>query len=91
MNIRTIQKLLLTLTVLLFVACQQEEYPQMQGSASLQLRIKGVENSSMTRGVADLNNDGTVSDLEKYVDGQKIYRLGVYLLEGNTVVASTEL
>ena len=91
MNIRTIQKLLLTFTVLLFVACEQEEYPQMQGTASLQLRIKGVEKSSMTRGVEDLNNDGTVSDLEMYVDGQKIYRLGVYLLEGNNVVASTEL
>ena len=91
MNIRTIQKLLLTFTVLLFVACEQEEHPQMQGTASLQLRIKGVEKSSMTRGVEDLNNDGTVSDLEMYVDGQKIYRLGVYLLEGNNVVASTEL
>lgn len=78
--------------VLLVASCQSDEgLPFEEGGTSLRLTIRCAENSKTTRGVEDLDDDGTVTDEEMYVDGQKMYRLAVFILENNTVVASTVL
>ena len=84
-------KLLLMLGIWLLVSCHQDESPQSEGTASLQLNIKASENTLQTRGVEDLDDNGTVSEAEAIVDGRKMYRLSVFLLDGSEVVASTEL
>ena len=79
------------------VACNQEAYDQNEtetsaGKASLIINIKSSEPELTSRGIEDLNDDGTVSEQELFVDGRKMYRLAVYLVEaGNLVVATTIL
>ena len=75
----------------LLVACRQNDCSQAEETASLQLIINAYESSLKTRGVEDLNDDGTVSEGEIIVDGRKMYRLAVFLLNGNSVVSSTVL
>lgn len=82
--------LLLFCCVLGIISCQQQDCPQPQGSASLFLSVKSPY-TDISRGVQDLNDDGIVSDEELYLDGQKMYRLGVFLMDGNSVVAFTVL
>ena len=84
-------KLLLVLGILLLAACHQADHPQEEGMASLQLTIKASGSTLHTRGVEDLNDDGTVSEEEIIMDGRKMYRLAVFLLDGSKVVSSTVL
>lgn len=84
-------KLLLLASLLFGASCQQEECSQTEGKASLQLTVKALENTLHTRGVEDLDDDGTVSEEEIIVDGRKMYRLAVFLLDGTRVVSSTVL
>ena len=82
---------LIWLGVLLLVACRQDERTQAEGTASLRFQMKTIGSSLQARGVEDLNDDGTVSEAEAIVDGRKMYRLSVFLLDGSAVIASTEL
>ena len=84
-------KLLLILGILLLASCRQEECPQTEEGTSLQLTIKAAESPQDTRGVQDLNDDGTVTEEEMIVDGQRMYSLAVFLLDGNRVVSSAVL
>ena len=84
-------KLLLILGICLLASCHQDESPQAEGAASLQLFIKASESTLHTRGVEDLNDDGTVSEGEIIMDGRKMYRLAVFLFDGSKVVSSTIL
>ena len=84
-------KLLWLMSLLFLASCQQEECSQTEGKASLQLTFKALENTLHTRGVEDLDDDGTVSEEEIIVDGRKMYRLAVFLLDGTRVVSSTVL
>ena len=84
-------KLLLVLGILLLAACHQADNPQEEGMASLQLTVKASGSTLHTRGVEDLNDDGMVSEEEIIVDGRKMYRLAVFLLDGSKVVSSTVL
>ena len=84
-------KLLWLMSLLFLASCQQEECSQTEGKASLQLTVKALENTLHTRGVEDLDDDGTVSEEEIIVDGRKMYRLAVFLLDGTRVVSSTVL
>ena len=84
-------KLLLLLGILLLVACHQTDNPQEEGMASLQLTIKASGNTLHTRGVEDLDDDGTVSEEEIIMDGRKMYRLAVFLLDGSKVISSMVL
>ena len=77
--------------MLLLAACHNNDFPKPEGGASLHLIIKGSENTIRTRGIEDLNDDGNVSEDELIVDGQKMYRLAVFLLYENTIVSSTVL
>lgn len=70
-------------------ACQNsDDLPEREKSASLSLIVKSAESNTTTRGIGDLDNDGTVSDNELIVDGQKMYRLAVFLFDGNMAVKS---
>ena len=84
-------KLLLLLGILLLAACHQADHPQEERMASLQLTIKASGNTLHTRGVEDLNDDGTVSEEEIIMDGRKMYRLALFLLDGSKVVSSKVL
>ena len=77
--------------LLLLAACQNNDFSRTEESASLHLIIKSSENTIRTRGVEDLDDDGIVSEEELLVDGRKIYRLAVFLFDGNKVVSSTVL
>ena len=75
---------------MLSVACQQdEETPFGKEGASLHLYISRAGN--ITRGMDDLDDDGTVTEKELVVDGRKMYRLAVFLFNGNNIVSSTVL
>ena len=76
-----LHKLLILLGILLLVSCRQDDSAQTEGTASLQLNIKALENTLQTRGVEDLDDNGTISEEEIIVDGRKMYRLSVFLLE----------
>lgn len=72
--------------------CDQNEATTLAGQASLIINIASSDLELTSRGIEDLNDDGTISEQELFVDGQKMYRLAVYLIEaGNLVVASTIL
>ena len=77
--------------MLLMAACHNNDFQPTGGSASLHLIIKSSESTIRTRGVEDHNDDGTVSEEELIVDGRKIYRLAVFLFDGNKVASSTVL
>lgn len=82
--------------MLLLAACGKSDWventPVDKGGASLTLTFKPAEVKLSTRGIEDLDDNGNVSEEEQYVDGRRMYRLGVFLAdsEGN-MVASTEL
>ena len=86
MRIKFIRNICLLCGMLLLVACQHEYSLQTEGSASLHVTIKGVESSLISRGVEDLDDNGTITEEETMVDGRKMYRLALFLLDGNTVV-----
>ena len=82
--------LLIWSCMLLWTACGNKESienePLDKGGASLTLTVKVAENGMETRGIEDLNNDGNVSADEMCVDGRRMYRLGVFLYDGNSLV-----
>lgn len=87
----SLYRLFWLLGIMLLAACQKTDYQQSEKTVSLQLTIKASGKSLNTRGVEDLDDDGTVSEEEKIVDGRKMYRLAVFLLDGSKVVSSTVL
>lgn len=91
MRINILHNILLICCVLLLTACRNNDFPHSEEGTSLHLIIKNTENTIRTRGVEDLNDDGNISDNELYVDGQKMYRLIVFIVDGNNVVSSTIL
>lgn len=82
---------LIWMGMLLLVACRQDDCTQTEGTAQLRFQMKATGSSLQTRGVEDLNDDGTVSEAEAIVDGRRMYRLSVFLLDGTRVVSSTVL
>lgn len=82
---------LLLCSMLLSTACQNEEPIPAENEAALHIRISSAGNSVVTRGLDDLNDDGTVSEDELIVDGEKMYRLALFLYDGDKAVSSTVL
>ena len=83
--------LLMTCCMLLFMACQSVVDSQVEETATLQITFKSADHTLLTRGLEDLNDDGTVSEEEKFVDGSRMYRLAVFLVANNRVAASAIL
>ena len=87
-----LRKLIILCCVLLVTACQNnDDVTGTEGPASLTLTVRSRENSTLTRGVEDLDDNGTVTDEELFVDGRKMYRLAVFLFDGTKAVSSTVL
>ena len=83
---------LLCCGMLLISGCHDDDWaPQetQQGNASLQIVVRSAANA--TRGIQELADDGIMSEEERYVDGQAMYRLCVCLKDGDNVVATTIL
>lgn len=78
--------------VLLITGCHNDDWATTatpQEGASLRIVVRSAEQS--TRGIQDLDNDGIVTQNERFIDGQAMYRLCLCLKDGNNVVATTTL
>ena len=86
---RVLTYLSLCLLLLMAVSCNQEDYEREGEGTTLTFSVRTIYD--VTRGMEDLNDDGIVSDLESFMQGRKMYRLGVFLVENGSTVASTVL
>ena len=81
--------------MLLMAACHTDDLGSEvspQGAASLRVVVKGQSLAHPTvRGVEDLDDNGIVSEEERILDGQRMYRLLVCMVAGGQVVASVTL
>ena len=89
---RLLQLISLLYAMLVMCGCTEHEYNegQMQGT-SLTVTFQSTEERLETRGIEDLDDNGTVSELEEVVDGRRMYRLAVFLVRDGEVEASAVL
>lgn len=83
--------LLYLLTLLLCIACQQDDISPDVSHRGTSLTITFRAPSHSTRGIQDLDDDGNVTEAELMRDGQKMYRVSVYLVSGNVVERHQQL
>lgn len=93
MRLCDLKYLLLCGFMLLLVACSKSELEENNSleeeATSLKITFKSAENRLLTRGVEDLNDDGVVSETELYIDGKRMYRLGIFLANSEGVVVTS--
>lgn len=73
------------------IACQNNDCDKAESDATLLLKICSSNKHTTTRGIEDLNDNGSVEESELIANGEKMYRLTVYLFSGNKIVSSTTL
>ena len=79
-------------TMWLTIACDEKNIDSnLSSGTSLCISFRSERALPETRGIEDLDDDGTVSELEEIVDGRRMYRLAVFLVSDNNVVASAVL
>lgn len=80
-------------SVLMLYGCSEHEYNEecKTSGTSLIVTFQSANARLETRGIEDLNDDGTVSELESVIDGRRMYRLAVFLVRDAKVVASAVL
>lgn len=83
--------LLYLLTLLLCIACQPDDILSDVSHRGTSLTITFRAPSHSTRGIQDLDDDGTVTEAELMRDGQKMYRVSVYLVSGGVVERHQQL
>lgn len=83
--------LLYLLTLLLCIACQQDNILSDVSHRGTSLTITFRAPSHSTRGIQDLDDDGNVTEAELMRDGQKMYRVSVYLVSGGVVERHQQL
>lgn len=83
--------LLYLLTLLLCIACQQDDISPDVSHRGTSLTITFRAPSRSTRGIQDLDDDGNVTEAELMRDGQKMYRVSVYLVSGGVVERHQQL
>lgn len=87
--------ILLWFGTLLFAACHNDDLcggAEQGGAATLRLVVKSAEGAEKgLRGVTDLDDNGTVSEAELIVDGSRMYRLCVCLVNSGQIVTSITL
>lgn len=92
MKRRLLPFLVLLCAICLMGACDVKDIDSNPSAGtSLCISFRSKDALSLTRGIEDLDDDGTVSDLEEIVDGRRMYRLAVFLVSDNSVVASAVL
>ena len=89
---RLLQLFSLLYVMLVMCGCTEHEYNegQMQGT-SLTVTFQSTEAHLETRGIEDLDDNGTVSEFEEVLDGRRMYRLAVFLVRDGAVVESAVL
>ena len=83
--------LLYLLTLLLCIACRQDDILPDVSHRGTSLTITFRAPSHSTRGIQDLYDDGNVTEAELMRDGQKMYRVSVYLVSGGVVERHQQL
>ena len=83
--------LLYLLTLLLCIACRQDDILPDVSHRGTSLTITFRAPSHSTRGIQDLDDDGNVTEAELMRDGQKMYRVSVYLVSGGVVERHQQL
>lgn len=83
--------LLYLLTLLLCIACQQDDISPDVSHRGTSLTITFRAPSHSTRGIQDLDDDGNVTEAELMRDGQKMYRVSVYLVSDGVVKRHQQL
>ena len=83
--------LLYLLTLLLCIACQQDDILSDASHRGTSLTITFRAPSHSTRGIQDLDDDGNVTEAELMRDGQKMYRVSVYLVSRDVVERHQQL
>ena len=83
--------LLYLLTLLLCIACQQDNILSDASHRGTSLTITFRAPSHSTRGIQDLDDDGNVTEAELMRDGQKMYRVSVYLVSRGMVERHQQL
>lgn len=80
-------------SVLMLCGCSEHEYNEegLMSGTSLTISFKSADVRMDTRGIEDLDDNGTVSELEEIVDGRRMYRLAVFLVRDGAVVESVVL
>ena len=80
-------------SVLMLCGCSEHEYNEegLMSGTSLTISFKSADVRMDTRGIEDLDDNGTVSELEEIVDGRHMYRLAVFLVRDGAVVESAVL
>lgn len=90
MKIHTLKYIGWLVCMLWLVACQSQENDGDLSQASLTVTFKTSAPQAFSRAVADadLNRDGTITELEEIIDGRRMYGLAVALVENGTVIKS---
>ena len=80
-------------SVLMLCGCTEHEYNEegLMSGTSLTILFKSADVRMETRGIEDLDDNGTVSEPEVVIDGRRIYRLAVFLVRDGAVVESVVL
>lgn len=90
-NTNILRNLSLLLCMMFITSCHNDEWQLTENETTLQITIRSAANSIVTRGIEDLDDDGNISEEELIVDGRRMYRLAIFLLDGNRIVTSTVL
>ena len=85
MKINCLKNIIIVCCILL-TGCNQEEngMPGDKDPASLMVSF-ALSCDAQSRGLEDLDDDNTVEDWEKVVDGRMIYNLAVFLVQNNQI------
>ena len=71
---------------ILLTACNQEETGMQDDKYSASLTVSfALSDMVQSRGLEDLDDDKTVEEWEKVVDGRMIYNLAVFLVQNNQI------
>lgn len=91
--IHRIGTVLLILMSVMVLSCQKglSVFVDSENPASLTLSLSADKHLMVTKGIEDLDDNGAVTELEEIIDGKKMYRLAVFLMDGTTTVRSTVL
>lgn len=94
MNVKQIIGLIF-ISCILLVGCQKDDYPKQEEMDKYPASLTLSFSSSAileTRGLEDLDDNSNIEEWEKIVDGRKMYRLAVFLInEENEIQAYQEL